>query len=56
MLPLARKPSAREAPKGGTSSLSKLALLKGSMVGELWEGRMRLAEGGISLLVRSANL
>ena len=46
MLPLARKPSAREAPKGGTSSLSKLALLEGSMVGELWEGRMRACGTG----------
>ena len=28
------------------SSLSKLALSAGSTAGELWEGRIRLAEGG----------
>ena len=28
------------------SSLSKLALSAGSAAGELWEGRIRLAEGG----------
>ena len=40
------EPLAREAAKDGASSLSKLALSAGSMVGELCEGRIRLAEGG----------
>ncbi len=38
--------SAHEVAKAGASSLSKLALSAGSMVGELCEGRIRLAEGG----------
>ena len=40
------EPLAREAAKDGASSLSKLALSAGSTAGELWEGRIRLAEGG----------
>ena len=40
------EPLAREVPKDGASSLSKLALSAGSMAGELCEGRIRLAEGG----------
>ena len=43
---LARKPSARKAPKGGTSSLSKLALSAGSTAGALWVGRMRACGRG----------
>ena len=38
--------SAHEVAKAGASSLSKLALSAGSTAGELWEGRIRLAEGG----------
>ena len=38
--------SAHEVAKGGTSSLSKLALSAGSTVGALWEGRMRACGGG----------
>ena len=36
--------SAREVAKAG-ASLSKLALSAGSTAGELWEGRIRLADG-----------
>ena len=38
--------SAHEVAKAGASSLSKLALLAGSTAGELWKGRIRLADGG----------
>ena len=38
--------SAHEVAKAGASSLSKLALSAGSMARELWEGRIRLADGG----------
>ena len=40
------EPLAREAAKDRASSLSKLALSAGSMARELWEGRIRLADGG----------
>ena len=48
------EPLAREAAKDGASSLSKLALSAGSTAGELWEGRIRLADGGSMNLYWSA--
>ena len=46
--------SAHEVAKAGASSLSKLALSAGSMARELWEGRIRLADGGSVNLYWSA--